>query len=179
MGGIDTDATGHASLGNLWVCGEASSTGLHGANRLASNGLLEALVFARICALGIDAQLGAPADAPEIEFDFPEGAEGIDESAVAQLRAAMTDGVGVVRNAEGLKRALRTIARIEAAHPAQAMLNMTATATLIAAAALAREESRGGHFRSDFPKSDPAMAQRTHMTLADALAIRARVLEEQ
>ena len=178
MGGIETDAHGRASLGHLWVCGEASSTGLHGANRLASNGLLEALVFARICALGIDAALGASTETPEVALDFPEGAETVDEDAVTRLRRAMTDGVGVVRDAVGLKSALRVIAEIEADSPSEAMLNMTATATLIAAAALDRTESRGGHFRSDYPNSDPDMAQRTHITLAEALDIRARVLEE-
>lgn len=178
MGGIDTDAQGRASLGRLWVCGEASSTGLHGANRLASNGLLEALVFARICALGIGEALGAPAEATHVDLAFPEGAEAVDEAAVARMRQAMTDGVGVVRDAAGLTRALSVIAEVEAEATSEAMRNMTATATLIAAAALARRESRGGHYRSDYPKTDPDMAQRTHITLAEALAIRARALED-
>ena len=178
MGGIETDSHGRASLGHLWVCGEASSTGLHGANRLASNGLLEALVYARICSLGIDAMLGPVADAPEVPLSFPDGAERVNEAAVQKLRQAMTDGVGVVRDAAGLKRALRIIADIEAVNPEQAMQNMTATATLIAAAALARQESRGGHFRSDFPETDPDMAERTHITLEEARAIRARALED-
>lgn len=178
MGGIATDARGCASLGRLWVCGEASSTGLHGANRLASNGLLEALVFARICALGIAEALGAAPDAPPVELAFPEGAETVDEAAVVRMRQAMTDGVGVVRDAAGLTRALRVIAEVEGAATSEAMRNMTATATLIAAAALARRESRGGHFRSDFPQTDPDMAQRTHITFAEALAIRARALED-
>jgi L-aspartate oxidase len=177
MGGIDTDAQGRASLGNLWVCGEASSTGLHGANRLASNGLLEALVFARICALGIAEKLGRIHDADEVDLRFPEGAEVVDEAAVTRLRKAMTDGAGVVRRAQGLRETLRVIARIEVENPQQAMRNMTATATLIAAAALAREESRGGHFRADFPQPDPARAARTHITLSEAEAIRAAALE--
>jgi L-aspartate oxidase len=145
---------------------------------LASNGLLEALVYARICSLGIGAMLGPVADAPEVPLSFPDGAERVNEAAVQKLRQAMTDGVGVVRDAAGLKRALRIIADIEAVNPEQAMQNMTATATLIAAAALAREESRGGHFRSDFPETDPDMAERTHITLEEARAIRARALED-
>lgn len=179
MGGIETDAEGRASLGHLWVCGEASSTGLHGANRLASNGLLEALVFARICADGIAATLGAPANASPVPLDFPEGGSVVDEAAVARLRSAMTDGVGVVRDAAGLNAALRVIAEVEAEAECETMRNMTATATLIAASALAREESRGGHFRSDYPKTDPDKAKRTHMSLAEALEIRARALEDQ
>ena len=179
MGGIDTDASGRASLGRLWVCGEASSTGLHGANRLASNGLLEALVFARICALGIASELGEAVTAPEVQPDFPPGAIAVNEEALARMRRAMTDGVGVVRDAAGLRMALRVIAQTEAAACTETMRNMTATATLIAAAALAREESRGGHFRSDFPESDPVQAQRTRITLPEAEAIRARALEER
>ena len=178
MGGVDTDEHGRSSLGRLWVCGEASSTGLHGANRLASNGLLEALVFARICALGIAAELGSLDAAPEIAPGFPSGDIPVNEAALQRMRKAMTDGVGVVRDAAGLKSALRVIAEVEANAMTETMRNMTATATLIAAAALAREESRGGHFRSDFPEADPKMAHRTKMTLAEALKIRAAALED-
>ena len=177
MGGIDTDAQGRASLDNLWICGEASSTGLHGANRLASNGLLEALVYARICALGVAEKLGRIHETPEVKLEFPDGGEAVDEAAVARLRQAMTDGAGVVRTAAGLRATLAAIAEIEAANPQEAMRNMTATATLIAAAALMREESRGGHYRSDFPQADPARAERTHITLAEALEIRAKAQE--
>ena len=180
MGGIDTDTEGRASLGNLWVCGEASSTGLHGANRLASNGLLEALVYARRCALSIAAALGPePPEAALVEL--PEMPEGIaaDPALVARLRRTMTDSVGVVRTAEGLKTALREIAEIEAAQPGCAPLrNMTATATLMAAAALLREESRGAHCRSDFPEPDDSKSARSRMTLTQALALRARYQTE-
>lgn len=179
MGGIDVDDHGRASLGRLWVCGEASSTGLHGANRLASNGLLEALVFARICAMGIGDTLGAITPAAEVPLFFADGGVAVDESVVARLRNAMTDGVGVVRTAEGLKSALRVIAEVEAGAGSESLRNMTATATLIAAAALARRESRGGHFRADFPKTDPEQAKRTHITLAEALQIRAAAQEEE
>jgi len=178
MGGIDTDALGQSSLARLWVCGEASSTGLHGANRLASNGLLEALVYARICALGIEAALGDIVVADEIAPEFPDGDIAVNEAQLMRLRHAMTDGVGVVRDATGLKSALRVIADVEAHACTETMRNMTATATLIAAAALAREESRGGHYRSDFPEQDPDMAQRTKITLQEALKIRARALED-
>lgn len=178
MGGIEADPDGRTSLGRLWVCGEASSTGLHGANRLASNGLLEALVYARICSLGIAAALGAPRAAPEVVLDFPAGGDVPDEAAVARLRAAMTDGVGVVRDEAGLKCALRTIAEIEAGTTSETMRNMTATATLIAAAALMRRESRGGHYRTDFPNADPAQAHRSRLTLDQALEIRTRAVKE-
>jgi L-aspartate oxidase len=178
MGGIETDGLGLSSIGNLWVCGESSSTGLHGANRLASNGLLEAMVYGRICALGIETALPELIGAETVEFTFPDGPEIVDEAAVTELRHVMTNHVGVLRNGDGLRHALREIARIEAAAtPSNAMLNMTATATLIAASALLREESRGGHFRTDFPEANPAMAARSHITLDAALAVRAAALE--
>lgn len=181
MGGIDTAADGRASLGNLWVCGEASSTGLHGANRLASNGLLEALVFARICATGIDSELGhsdlvIPA---ETAFDFQNSGENSDAVKLAKLRKTMTENVGVVRNATGLKRALRDIADIEkTGRDCESFMNMTATATLIAASALLREESRGGHFRDDFPEANSTLATRSCLTLKQAIDLRERIVED-
>lgn len=173
MGGVDTDAEGRASLDRLWVCGEASSTGLHGANRLASNGLLEALVFARICARSIADALGAAPEAAEIALPDPGPAPGPDPDLIARLRQTMTEGAGVVRDAAGLRQALARIAAIEAAQPdCDSLLNMTATATLICAAALLRRESRGAHCRSDYPDlSDNA--KRSRMTLVEALAVRA------
>jgi L-aspartate oxidase len=180
MGGIATDAQGRASLAGLWVCGEASSTGLHGANRLASNGLLEALVYARICAEDIAALLGEATEAPPVRPSFAPGGRRTDADAVHQLRQTMTDLVGVVRDGDGLREALRRIAALERAQAADPnFLNMTATATLIAAAALAREESRGAHCRSDFPDPAAGPGQRSRMTLAQALAIRDEVCKEQ
>ncbi len=178
MGGIDTDAKGRASLGNLWVCGEAASTGLHGANRLASNGLLEALVYARACALSMDESLGTAAEAPEVQLPLQAGGQAPDETALAALRAVMTADVGVIRTATGLRRALTDIAQLEAENrQSQTFCNMTATATLIAAAALLREESRGAHFREDFPQPAPE-AWRSRITLAEACALRDRVAQE-
>jgi len=178
MGGIATDTEGRASLNNLWVCGEASSTGLHGANRLASNGLLEALVFARICAQSIAKCVPATAVSP-IDVTFEDGGTPPDPDAVAQLRQTMTTHVGVVRNATGLKMALRTIASLEAANNASvSFLNMTATATLIAVAALNRKESRGAHCRDDFPNTFEGEGQRSRLTLKDALAIRSQICKE-
>lgn len=179
MGGIDTDAEGRASLGNLWVCGEASSTGLHGANRLASNGLLEALVYARTCALGIAEAVAPQTQPPEISLQFEEDAPATDETLVETLRQLMTAHVGVVRDADGLKQALRGIAALESSTEDETFHNMTATATLIAAAALMREESRGAHCRADFPETQDDAAARTRLTLAEAIALRARICEEE
>jgi L-aspartate oxidase len=167
MGGIATDARGRTSLDGFWAVGECASTGLHGANRLASNSLLEGLVFgARLAddVRGTIAQAaghGTPA-APE-RFASP--------SPPHILREAMTRCVGLERDAAGLKEALRTIEQVERVSGGEpALLNMTASARLVAAAALARTESRGGHYRSDFPETR-AKAERTFLTLSDAEAI--------
>lgn len=168
MGGIDTDAQGRSSLPGLWACGEAASTGLHGANRLASNGLLEALVMARRAALSIGRD-GPPA--PPVTLPDPAAAPLPDPALVARLRDAMTDGAGVLRDQAGLTRALDRIAQIARAQPDSPQLaNMTATATLICAAALLRRESRGAHCRTDYPHT-LSLARRSRLTLAEAQAL--------
>lgn len=180
MGGVKTDARGRSSLPGLWVCGEAARTGLHGANRLASNSLLEAVVFgARIAedisGLEPSAAPHAPItpSAPSMAIDGPGRIA--PPEAVAALRQVMNQHVGVERSAESLSLALRSIATLEQMHAgtSRAFLNMTAAATLVAAAAFARHESRGGHYRRDFPKPDPALAAETEITLAAALELRA------
>ena len=172
MGGVETDADGRTSLKGLWACGEAASTGLHGANRLASNGLLEALVFAGRCAGSIAAEIPMGDTAP---VSLPELAPAAlpDPALVLRLRQAMTAGAGVVRDATGLTRCLHEIAAIEVSQPDCApLLNMTATATLIAAAALERRESRGAHCRSDYPQTEGQTGTRSRLTLDQALALR-------
>lgn len=178
MGGIETDMRGRASLGNLWVCGEAGSTGFHGANRLASNGLLEALVMARICAADI-AGSGYPLESvPEVRVVFEDGGHAPSAALVADLRGIMTQHAGVTRTAAGLIAALGRISRLETrAGGVRSVLNMTATATLIAAAALLREESRGSHFRADFPFPRPPLASRSCLMLEDARTLRGHVAE--
>lgn len=180
MGGIATDQQGRAEgLGNLWVCGEASSTGLHGANRLASNGLLEALVYARLCALDIAENCAEDGTAEPVTPVFAK-APGEDLSdAITTLRQTMTAHVGVLRDQGGMKTALRRIVELEAAQGAnESFRNMCATATLIAASALMREESRGAHARTDFPDPLPGPGQRSRMTLDDALNLRTRIMSE-
>jgi L-aspartate oxidase len=179
MGGIETDLQGRASLAGLWVSGEAASTGLHGANRLASNGLLEALVYARRAAADIAATLPPASSeaAPQLHPNFIGGGTEMDATAVQRLRQTMTNHVGMRRDEAGLQQALIILSDLEITQgDDEAFLNMCATAILITASALLRRESRGGHFRDDFPQPDPAFAQRSHITLSEARTIQTRVL---
>lgn len=157
MGGIVTDETGRTSLPGLFAAGECASTGVHGANRLASNSLLEAAVFGtrtgRAAADECDQGARTPGAKPLPELP----AEGL-----MRLRRAMSRDAGVVRDASGLNRLLTEIDALEAAHGASAPL---IAARLVAACALARTESRGAHFRAD--AMEMKHPRRTFLTLAD------------
>jgi L-aspartate oxidase len=143
--------------------GECASTGLHGANRLASNSLLEGLIFGARVADDVRGTLkagglrGLPPAPPRFASPAPPHV----------LRAAMSRDVALERDAGGLVAALEVIGRLENTSTEPALLNMAAAAKLVTAAALARQESRGGHWRSDFPKTEKT-GTRTFMTLADA-----------
>lgn len=181
MGGVKVDDRGRSSLAGLWVCGEASCTGLHGANRLASNSLLEAVVFGARIAEDISGLEPINKSLPPylgIEWDEEKGEEAErmlrNLTAVQQLRHIMTNYVGVERSEESLKTALRKIRELEetARDVTRSYLNMTVSATLVAAAALQRTESRGGHYRSDYPEKNPKFRDHTTLTLTEALKIR-------
>jgi L-aspartate oxidase len=176
MGGVKTDECGRTSLNGLWAAGEVASTGAHGANRLASNSLLEAVVYAARIAEDISSLPDSPrlADPPSLPRDARQRVS--DPARERKLREIMSTHVGVIRDRSGLRRALSAVARIEreSAHLPQTR-NMAMAALMVTAAALKREESRGGHFRSDFPRADPKHAKRTFMTLDDARDIAASV----
>jgi L-aspartate oxidase len=174
MGGLWTDARGKTSLPGLWAAGEAASTGLHGANRLASNSLLEAVVFGDRVARDIAKDLSTTPVAPPAVVDLPAPASRGDAEAAAELRKIMTRHVGVLRDAAGLSCALRSLLVLHGRALATQNLdlrNRTEAALLVAASALRRRESRGGHFRSDYPAADPAQAQRSFITLDEALRL--------
>ncbi|MDB5471859.1 MAG: L-aspartate oxidase [Caulobacter sp.] len=156
MGGVATDLDGRTSLPGLLAAGECASTGVHGANRLASNSLLEAAVFgARAGAVLREAADPATDPLPAAPWpDLPVGA-------LAGLRQAMSHDAGVVRDGEGLTRLL---ARIETLRDLYGEGPILAAARLVTSCALERRESRGGHFRRDFPCQRPAA--RTFITLA-------------
>jgi L-aspartate oxidase len=163
IGGVATDAAGRTDVRGLWACGEVAATGLHGANRLASNSLMEALIFGTRAARDIGAVApfrarpvaAAPAQRSELVADLP--------AALAPLRATMSALAGVVRDAAGLERAIAFCADF-AATPVCAdprVRDAVVVARAVASAALARRESRGAHFRRDFAHADPALCARS------------------
>lgn len=155
MGGIITDLAGHSRLPHLYACGEVSCTGVHGANRLASNSLLEGLVFAERIARDLDKVPVSPVPRRAERWSVPPLPDrGAAQVAADTIRAVMWEKSGIDRNARGLRECLATLADIHDRLPPGATeeLNLCETATLIATSALARKESRGGHHRSDFPK---------------------------
>lgn len=165
IGGVTVDATGRTTLPNLWAAGEVTSSGLHGANRLASNSLIEGLVYGTLCAQGaIEAVRRAPRSltALPLHFEIIAGVpdERLDVADLTNaLRALMVRKMGIVRERAGLREAQQDLAfwcryvlvrefDIKAGWELQ---NLLTVARLMIDAALVREESRGTHFRSDFP----------------------------
>jgi L-aspartate oxidase len=161
MGGIATDVWGRTSVDGLWAVGECASTGAHGANRLASNSLLEAVVFAHRIADRLR-DSSAPSTLAAERIDAPPH---LPDAPRAELRQLMQAHASVVRDAIGLKLALD---RVDALCDAHGRANALVAARLILTAALTREESRGGHFRSDYP--DAGQPHRSFITDADHAA---------
>jgi L-aspartate oxidase len=192
MGGIHVDDDGRTSLEGLWACGEVANTGVHGANRLASNSLLEAVVYARRVANGIRRgqtsrdELPLPVqDAPDVPLS--ETGEDLD-TIIAATRKSVSRHVGIVRSGPGLQQALRRlrslgrrldrVAMCELQEPAACFdrvlrwseaRNLLLVARLVASAALDREESRGAHYREDFPNPLPEWRRHQSLTV-DRLA---------
>ncbi len=178
MGGIYTDADGQSSIDGLFACGEVTSTGAHGANRLASNSLLEAVVFAGRIAETICKHWPDGSTKTVIERPPGENVRTKAEPPLPELRAIMSRHVGVRRSGEGLKQAIREIAEIEKRNTSVRFSNSLATAKMVAVGALLREESRGGHQRSDFPEERDDFRKRSFLTLAQVESVISQVLEE-
>ncbi|MFF0944046.1 L-aspartate oxidase [Kocuria sp. CPCC 205300] len=172
MGGIATDDRGRTSVPGLYAVGECAATGVHGANRLASNSLLEGAVFGARTAEALAADLRAddgarPHRGPAVDggaLPLPEGTEGDVPFDRQAFQAAMWAGAGVLRDGPGLEA---LAARLAGLRPPAALSrraledrNLLAVGRAVVTAALHRAESRGAHFREDFPAPDPARARR-------------------
>jgi L-aspartate oxidase len=178
MGGIRTDLFARSTLKGLYAAGEVACTGVHGANRLASNSLLEGLVF------GARAGLAAVGDHSDLEtigieneglatntLSATRRVDGSREIAFAvrkRVRKLMWERVGILRTHDGIARALREFEQIVQSPLSRASRNFLNVATLIARSALWREESRGAHFRTDFPGTDNAKWQVHSIVRKDA-----------
>ncbi len=178
IGGITVDMDGRTTLPNLWAAGEVTSSGLHGANRLASNSLIEGLVYGAIC--GRNAAKAARATpttlrALPLNYATPEDAptEPLDVADVTNsLRALMVRKMGIVRDRARLEEAKQDVefwcryvlARELDDRGGWELQNLLTMARQMIAAAIAREESRGTHFRSDFPSRDEVNWKGKHVT---------------
>jgi L-aspartate oxidase len=162
MGGIKTDVQGRSTLTGLYAAGEAACSGVHGANRLASNSLLEGLVFGALAAEAMEEQLSAVRSPMSVSAPRRSFVGGEDSAAtegwIGQLRGLMWRDAGLLRDAEGLRRAeagldgmLRTMPRGMSRRAIEAR-NLYTLAGAMVESALGREESRGAHFRIDFPE---------------------------
>jgi L-aspartate oxidase len=155
-GGVATDLHGRSSVPGLFACGEVACSGVHGANRLASNSLLEGLVFSRRIAEQLAADL--PARQEPDRDDRPAGL--VDGGVRPALQHAMTERAGVLRSHDGLAAGARTLAHLatrstdDADVSAWETTNLLTVSTALVAAAAAREETRGSHWREDFPDRD-------------------------
>jgi L-aspartate oxidase len=165
MGGIAVDLDGRSSIDGLWACGEAACTGLHGANRLASNSLLEAVVCGRMVAESVAATPVRRAK-PRVSDASVRPAD------PAPVRKILSHAAGVLRDAEGLRdaaAALTPLAAVAFEGADGGAGDPAIVGLMIVVAALRREESRGAHARTDFPDSTPE-AQRTVLRLDETLS---------
>jgi L-aspartate oxidase len=173
VGGVSVDTQGRTTLPGLWAAGEVTSSGLHGANRLASNSLLEGLVYGAACGRGAAAVAARMPDAfivPPLQYCTDRHApEPLDVTDITNsLRSLMVRQMGIVRDGEGLLEAERALAfwcryvlpRVFDARPGWELQNMLTVARLMIWSASQRQESRGVHFRSDFPERNDNLWQR-------------------
>jgi L-aspartate oxidase len=156
MGGVRSDTFGRTTLAGLYAAGEVTCTGVHGANRLASNSLLEGLVFGARAADAAMADALPHSSTPEaepVEFDLSQWR--LDPRTKSRVQELMWQNVGLIRRAAELKTAVDELSKLAADENVNRRTRNFATlGRLMAEAALWREESRGGHYRADFPRRD-------------------------
>jgi len=157
IGGVSTDLEGRTSIAGLSAAGGCAATGVHGANRMAGNSLTEAVVFGRRAAAAMTEEAAAGFNAADATADAPPMSG--DDHGWRTLRRAMSEGAGLVRDAESLRGAIVVLDKVLDS-PDESLRLAATTARLICEAALQREESRGVHFRSDHPVADPAWDSR-------------------
>lgn len=179
MGGVATDQKARSNCKGLWAVGEVASTGLHGANRLASNSLLEAVVMAARAAEDIASTAFVTSANNESPPPKLMGSVSIDndQSSFTRLQNMMTDHAGVVRSEESLIGALHLIETLAEAAPASTPLAKALDAArFVAVSALQRHESRGGHYRADHPEAVAGSAH-SYLSYKDSLTASAKFLE--
>ena len=177
MGGVKTDVNGKTSMKRLYAAGEAACTGVHGANRLASNSLLEGLVFGARAADAMREEVGLPgisafACDSQISLQHDQA-----DDLLEMLQEVMWQKAGLLRDASGLRQAQTALTAIRAQLPAGVdrpsleLRNLHAVAELIVRSALTREESRGAHYRNDYPNRDDASFQKHSVLRKDRSAV--------
>jgi L-aspartate oxidase len=162
VGGIRTNLDAETNISGLFVCGEAASTGVMGANRLASNSLLECLVFGKRASVKAAKLPNPDCKLPEVTpIHIDHGNEPLFLEMQNVIAELMSENLGIVRNAEGIKIAVEKLSAIETQfsdfqneYNLFKIKNTAVVCKLIAQAALVREESRGGHIREDFQKEN-------------------------
>lgn len=162
MGGVWTDLNGQTTVAGLYAAGEVACTGVHGANRLASNSLLEGLVYGARAGRAMAQEAGAPAGRERPELRVPQAGE-------TEVRTLAWERCGIVRSGEGLEGAIARLQEMkwrEERAPTRVeceLRSMATVALLIAECAWARRESRGGHWRIDYPEKNPSFERHSRI----------------
>lgn len=185
MGGVRTDLEGRTSVKGLYAAGEVASTGVHGANRLASNSLLEGLVYGARAGIAVredagtlappkDGKTSAAKAAKAKAASAPENSSVVEEF-IREVREVMWKGAGIVRSGDVLRKTLKHLDEMQARLPgensrrAREAANLLQTGLLIVRGALAREESRGAHYRTDFPSHNDARFKKHSVIVREAV----------
>jgi L-aspartate oxidase len=180
-GGVKTDLRGRSSIPGLYACGETACTGVHGANRLASNSLLEGLVFAERIAADLTEQFPEPAQ-PAPDTRQPGL---LDPAAVTQIQQLMTDRAGVLRSGPGLELAAAELADLGTRQAGQPELaaweatNLHLLASALVQSALVRTETRGSHWREDYPSAADSWLGHLILTLTPQAELVTRFLPDE